>query len=56
MRLEIAESEHDSKVAGHFGQKKMLELITRNFYWAKMGEWINEYIRTCDTCQSIKSP
>jgi hypothetical protein len=32
IRLEIAESKHDSKVVRHFGKKKMLELITRNFY------------------------
>jgi hypothetical protein len=36
--LEIAESEKDSKVAEHFGQKKTLELITWNFYWLKMEE------------------
>jgi hypothetical protein len=54
--LEIAESEHDSKVAGHFAQKKTLKLITRNFYWPKMEEWINEYVRTCDTCQCMESP
>jgi hypothetical protein len=36
--LEIVESEYDSKVAGHFGKKKTLELITRNFYWLKMEE------------------
>jgi dUTP pyrophosphatase len=56
LRLEIAESEHDSKVAGHFGQKKTLELIMRNFYWPKIEEWVNEYVRTCDTCQRMKSP
>jgi hypothetical protein len=28
--LEIVESEHDSKVAGHFRQKKTLVLIKRN--------------------------
>jgi hypothetical protein len=36
LRLEITESEHDSKVAGNFGQKKNLELITRNFYKPEM--------------------
>jgi hypothetical protein len=55
IRLEIAESEHDSKVAGYFEQKKTLELISRNFYWPKMEEWINEYVWTCDTCQRMKS-
>jgi hypothetical protein len=38
IRLKIAESERDRKLAGPFGQKKMLELITRNFYWPKMEE------------------
>jgi hypothetical protein len=38
IRLEITESEYDRKVAGHFGQKKTLELISRNFYWPKMEE------------------
>jgi hypothetical protein len=28
LRLQTAESEHDSQAAGHFGQKKNLELIT----------------------------
>jgi hypothetical protein len=32
LRLEIAQSEHDCEVAEHFGQKKTLELISRNFY------------------------
>jgi hypothetical protein len=50
LRLEIAESVHDSKVAGHFGQKKTLKLIPRKFYWPKMEDWINKYVRTCDTC------
>jgi transposase InsO family protein len=56
LRLQIAESEHDSQVAGHFGQKKTLELITRNFYWPNMEGWVNQYVRSCDDCQRNKSP
>jgi hypothetical protein len=56
LRLQIAESEHDSQVAGHFGQKKTLELITRNFYWPSMEDWVNQYVRSCDECQRNKSP
>jgi len=29
----IATSCHDSKIAGHFGQEKTREIITRDFYW-----------------------
>jgi transposase InsO family protein len=52
----VASAEHDSKVAGHFGQDKTLELLTRHFYWPKMEEWVGDYVRSCDTCQRNKSP
>jgi DNA/RNA endonuclease G (NUC1) len=28
----VLESEHDSKIVGHFGQDKTIELIRRNFW------------------------
>ena len=52
---EIAKGCHDSKVAGHFGQEKTIELVTRNFYWGKLADWINDYVRSCDECQHNKS-
>ena len=51
LRKEILESEHDHRTAGHFGKRKTLELVTRNFYWPNMDETINEYVKTCDACQ-----
>ena len=36
LRKEILESEHDHPTAGHFGQRKTLELVMRNFYWPNM--------------------
>jgi hypothetical protein len=32
LRKMICEVEHDSKVAGHMGQDKMMEIIKRNFF------------------------
>ena len=52
----IAKGCHNSKVAGHFGQEKTIELVTRNFYWEKLADWINNYVRSCDECQHNKSP
>ena len=40
----ILESEHDSKVAGHFGQDKTIKLIRRNFWWPGMDSDIEKYI------------
>ena len=53
---EIAKGCHDSKVAGHFGQEKTIELVTRKFYWEKLIDGINDYVRLCDECQHNKSP
>ena len=41
---EIAKGCHDSKVAGHIGQEKTIELVTSNFYWEKLTNWINDYV------------
>jgi len=32
LKVKIARSYHDHKVAGHFGREKTLELIKRNYY------------------------
>ena len=50
----ILESEHDTKVAGHMGQDKTIELICRNFWWPKMDEQILDFVRSCLECQQNK--
>jgi len=49
------ESEHDTKVAGHMGQDKTIELIRRNFWWPKMNERITDFVRSCPECQKNKA-
>ena len=51
----ILKAEHDSRVAGHFGQFKTLERIKANFYWPKMDQEVEEYVRSCDSCQQNKA-
>ena len=51
----VMESEHDTKVAGHMGQNKTIELIRRNFWWPKMNERIIDFIRSCPECQQNKA-
>jgi len=43
----ILESEHDTKVVGHKGQDKTIELIRRNFWWPRMNEHIVDFVRSC---------
>ena len=52
---QVMESEHDTRVAGHMGQDKTIELIRRNFWWPKMNERIIEFVRSCPECQLNKT-
>jgi len=56
IRQRIIQSEHDSKVAGHFGRERTLELISRNSYWVNMERDIRKYCSECDICQRTKAP
>ena len=45
LQTEIAQGCHDSLVAGHFGQEKTIEIVTRDFYWKRLADWIRDYVR-----------
>ena len=55
LRLSILTSRHDSITAGHFGTRKTLDLIARDYWWPHMHVEIKHYVETCDTCQRTKS-
>ena len=52
----ILHAHHNRKTARHLGQDKTLELIARDYTWPGMREFVNEYVRTCDTCARNKTP
>jgi hypothetical protein len=54
LKIQLLRQAHDSPVAGHFGQNKTLELLSRDFYWPNMRILVNEYVGTCDTCHRAK--
>ena len=55
LKNKILMAEHDSRIAGHFGQFKTLERIKANFYWPRMDQEVEEYVRSCDSCQRNKA-
>jgi hypothetical protein len=55
MKNKVMKSEHDSKVAGHFGRDRTMELISRNFYWPKMEDDVRQHCNECDNCQRTKA-
>ncbi|QRW17432.1 Retrotransposable element Tf2 protein [Rhizoctonia solani] len=46
----IAESRHNALAAGHPGQARTLELVSRSYYWPSMKKFINSYVSHCKTC------
>ena len=55
VKNKILKAEHNSRIARHFGQFKTLERIKANFYWPKMDKEVEEYVRSCDSCQRNKA-
>ena len=49
----IAEN-HKSIFVGHPGSKRTLELISLKYWWSKMRQTTEEYVRRCDKCQTRK--
>ena len=53
-RVAILQSRHDSPLSGHVGQRKTLELVSRDYWWPGMRSFIEEYVRSCSTCGRSK--
>jgi transposase InsO family protein len=54
-RLDIIKNRHDSLSAGHYGSRKTIELITRDYWWPKLDQFVKDYISTCGECLRSKS-
>jgi len=55
LRAEIIRLHHDMPVAGHGGQWKTVELVTRNFWWPGVTKEVKRYVEGCDACQRNKN-
>jgi hypothetical protein len=55
-QLQVLQSRHNSPSAGHFGFNKIMELISRDFWWPQMWKTVKDYVTTCDTCSRCKIP
>jgi hypothetical protein len=43
-------------MAGHFGIAKTMELVKRSFWLPHLQQFVEDYVRTCDTCSRAKMP
>jgi len=50
LRMEIIWLHHDTPVAGHGERWKMVELVTRNYWWPEVTKKVGKYIDRCNAC------
>ena len=55
LRRRIVKQHHDLKIAGHAGQWKTLELISRSYWWPNMSWYIRQYCKACNMCLCTKA-
>ena len=55
LRHKLVRLHHDTPIAGHLGQWKILELLTCNYWWPGVTKFIFDYVYGCDKCQHYKN-
>jgi len=53
--MEIIRLHYDMPVGDYEGQWKIVELVTRNFWWPGVIKEVKQYIEGCDACQQNKN-
>jgi len=48
---DLMKEAHDTTWAGHPGVERMLALLSRVYFWPKMEDDIEAYVKTCHVCQ-----
>ncbi|CAF0925457.1 unnamed protein product [Brachionus calyciflorus] len=55
-RSEVFKKVHDEPLGGHLGFDKTFEKIRVSFYWPNYRKDMEDYIRKCEICASVKGP
>jgi hypothetical protein len=55
LRREIIFQYHDAPTAGHPGVTSTLFSISQDYWWPRMKNFIQQYVRECATCQANKT-
>ena len=55
LRAEVICIHHDVLAARHGERWKMVELVTRNYWWPGITRDVERYVEGCDLCQRMKN-
>lgn len=55
-RVEILSMAHETPLAGHLGVNKTYQKILNHFYWPNLKKDVDEFCRSCNTCQIVGKP
>jgi hypothetical protein len=55
IRLLFLQEAHGGGLMGHFGVKKMEDVLAAHFFWLKMRRDVERYVSWCTTCNKAKS-
>jgi hypothetical protein len=53
-RVKLIWEAHYSQVVGHFSIEKTVAMLQKHFYWVKLRQEVNKYIRSCTACAIAK--
>ena len=56
LRLDVIREVHDQPAVGHAGVRRTILLIQQHYFWPRMKQDINQYIRNCHVCRRAKAP
>ena len=55
LRAEVIQLYHDVLATGHGGRWKIVELVTRNYWWLRVTRDVGKYVEGYDACQRMKN-
>jgi RNase H-like domain found in reverse transcriptase/Integrase zinc binding domain len=55
LRREVSSLYHDHRLARHPGISKTLDLLTRDYWWPTVKDFVTSYVKGCAMCQSSKA-
>jgi len=55
-RLEVLKICHDNRMAGHPGNRKTFQLLSKSYWWPSIRRDCKSYVESCQTCCRSKTP